>query len=121
MLKICSLYPKKLWVTIMYYDPACSADVPGSEPWAEAGWWSLLPGQCKIVFGADLEDINRYFLYYAQATDGAVWAGPYKRKITTDAFTFCTGVGYSPGKNFTAWYRLLDIEDYDDFTLTLIP
>ena len=121
MLQICSLYPKKLWVSIMYYEPSCSADFPGSAPWERKGWWSLTPGQCKVVFAEDLADVNRYFCYYAEASDSsAKWSGPYKRWVRDPVFTFCDGAGFT-GPQYKIGYRLLDIEDYDDYTLTLIP
>jgi uncharacterized membrane protein len=121
MLQICSFYPHKLWVAIMFYDPNCAVDFLGSEPWKKRGWWSLAPGQCKVVFGEDLADLNRYYCYYAEATDGAVWSGPYKRSVRLTAFNDCSGAGLTGPKKKTIGYKLLDIGDSDDFTLTLVP
>src|SRR6185503_10839986 len=105
MLQICSLFPKKLWVSIMYYEPSCSADFPNSAPWLRKGWWFLTPGQCKVVFGADLADVNRYFCYYAESSDAAAkWSGPYKRSVRDVAFSFCDGSGFT-GPQYKIGYR----------------
>lgn len=121
MLKICSKYPKTLWVAIMYYHPQCS---DGGD-WIKKGWWKLTTGQCKVVYSGDLDDLNRYYCYYAEATDGAVWAGPYTRFVPFQAFSWCEWIACSHsdgspcGKN--VGFRLLDINSYDNYTLTLIP
>src|ERR1700730_7787710 len=62
MLQFCNQYPQEVWVAIMWYHPNC----PDGGDWEKAGWWHLYPGECKIVFGDDLEDLNRYFTFYAE-------------------------------------------------------
>jgi uncharacterized membrane protein len=120
MLKICNAYPKGVWVAIMYYAPDCEYG-----EWIKKGWWRLTPGQCKIVYGGDLADLNRYYCFYAEADDGAVWAGPYKRFVPYQAFSWCEWIAcsHSDGSpcGYTAGYRLLDIDNHDDFKLTLVP
>jgi len=115
MLAIGNHYTHTLWVTIMWYTPNCG----DGGNWTKAGWWQLTPGQTKTVLVGDLEDINRYYCYFAQATDGEVWAGPYHRQVPQTAFDWCEWTANS--QSFGVGYRLLDIGDYDDFTLFLTP
>ena len=91
MLKFCNKYKTGVWVSIMYYEPGCS---DGGD-WVKKGWWRLTPGQCKVAYGGDLDDLNRYFCFYADADDGAVWAGPYKRFVPFQAFAWCEWIACS--------------------------
>jgi uncharacterized membrane protein len=121
MLKFCNKYKTGVWVSIMYYEPGCS---DGGD-WVKKGWWRLTPGQCKVAYGGDLDDLNRYFCFYADADDGAVWAGPYKRFVPFQAFAWCEWIAcsHSDGSpcGFTAGFRLLDINSHDNFTVNLVP
>ena len=36
---------------------------------------------------------NKYYYYYAEAVDGAVWSGPYVAEVTNDRFEKCTCLG----------------------------
>lgn len=121
MLAFRNRYPKGLWVAIMYYSPGCS---DGGD-WEKKGWWRLTPGQRKVVYGGDLADLNRYYCFYAEADDGAVWAGPYVRFLPYQAFDWCewTACSHSDGSpcGVTVGLRLLDIDSNDDFTVNLVP
>ncbi len=114
MLRVCNHYTRTIWVTIMWYSPNCG----DGGNWRKRGWWKIDPGQCKIVFGEDLEDINRYFCYYANSSDGSEWSGPYIRDVPINAFLWCEWSKDSQSREIG--YRLLDIEDNDDFTLNLV-
>jgi uncharacterized membrane protein len=124
-LYFCNYYPAHTWVAIMWYEPSCE-DKFGNY-WTREGWFSLYPGVCKKVLpntwakdvDDDLSDINRYFCFYAQASDGAKWLGPYKRSVSNDAFERRDCVAYSQG--WTAGFRLFDIDDNDDYTVNLVP
>ena len=115
MLNIYNLYPSTVWVTIMWYSPGC----PDGGDWEKAGWWKIEPGEGKTVFGGDLEDVNRYFCYFAHAADGVQWSGPYVRKVPHQAFDWCEWIANSNSRD--VGFRLLDIGDNDDYALTLIP
>ena len=115
MLKFTNLYPSKLWVAIMWYTPNC----PDGGDWTKKGWWSLVTGQSKIVSGLDLCDVNRYWCFYAQALNGAYWAGPYKRMVPTQKFEWCEWT--SSTSAFQVGFRLLDVDDNDDVSVHLIP
>lgn len=113
MLTICNAYSKTVWVAIMWYTPNC---IDGGD-WTKEGWWGIAPNQCANVFGGDLSDVNRYFCYYAIADDGTLWSGPYHRSIPDHVFDWCEWVADS--QSYDVGFRLLDIGDNDDFTLTL--
>ena len=65
-------YSSYMSVALMWYDPAaCSGD---GGNWATGGWWNLNPGQTGFT---NIFMSSRYFAYYAEAVDGAVWDGLY--------------------------------------------
>ena len=110
-----SLYPNAtIWVTILWYHPDCSNGL-----FMKTGWWALTNGQTVEVFTGDLEDLNQYYYYYAEASDGAVWNGNINVEVTNNAFSQC--VWDNSGCNRTVAYSLLDINSYDDFTVNLVP
>ncbi|HEY7025595.1 MAG TPA: hypothetical protein VH371_11615, partial [Candidatus Limnocylindrales bacterium] len=65
-------YGKKLWVAYMRVDWDCNNDC--GEPWDVLGWIALDPGETE---SRSNPTSNRWFYYYAEAIDGAFWAGPY--------------------------------------------
>ena len=128
MFTICNGYPAHVWVAIMFYSPdvnffgtlikGCGGEGMDFET---RGWWSIAPGRCVNVHADDLEDRNRYWYYYAEAADGAVWAGPYKVLVSNEAFDLCYGYVSSEHGHRYIEMRELDIDDNDDYTLTLVP
>lgn len=119
MLRFTSNYPHTLWVAIMYYEPECEFG-----DWIKKGWWRLEPGQSATVYGGHLAIRNRYYCFYAQASDGARWSGPYTRFVPYQAFAWCEWLAcwLSAGQcGFHAGFRLLDINSYASYYVTLIP
>jgi uncharacterized membrane protein len=45
--------------------------------WETMDWWRIDPGNSADVFDNDVEDLHRYFYFYAKASDGAEWSGDY--------------------------------------------
>jgi hypothetical protein len=90
----------------MRYDPdACREH----GNWATAGWWSLQPGEQFYLFSTN----NRYAAFYADADDGAFWAGEYGPVyVYYDPFDSCVGIG-STGAYGTVGMRLLDTNGSD--------
>lgn len=120
-LTICNGYSHPIWTSIMFYSPeTCGGDGGDFEM---MGWWRIDPGSCARVYANDLEDLNRYWYYFAHAADGTAWAGPFTASVPRGPF----------GGNQACWsaqkggsvdyeiigYRELDIGDNDDYTLTL--
>jgi len=119
MLVICNGYPAHVYVAIMFYSPeSCGGD---GKDFETMGWWSVDRGSCVNVYANDLEDLNRYWYYYAEAADGAVWAGPYRVLVSNRAFDLCYGFVSSADADRYIGMRELDIGDNDDYTLTLVP
>ena len=120
-LVLCNGYPSGIWTSIMFYSPETCGGEGGD--FEMMGWWRIAPGACALVYANDLEDVNRFWYYFAQADDGAVWAGPFTTGVPLHPFggdQYCWGLGSSePGINIG--YRELDIGDNDDYTLTFIP
>ena len=115
-LTICNNYPKPISASIMFYSPdTCGGEGDNFEM---MGWWNLAPGSCALVYANDLEDLNRYWYYFAHSSDGAVWAGPFGASVPTAAFDQCFGIGVNPGESIG--FRELDMGDNDDYTITLV-
>ncbi len=81
-------YSHGLYLAVGYYQPDCDVQ------WASEGWWRLEPGQTKTV----LYTTNDYSTFYAEADNGAFWAGPYGVDLPYHAFDdWCWDLGVSPG------------------------
>ena len=115
MLTFTNLYPKQVWVSIMWYTPGC---VDGGD-WTKMGWWNLTVGQSKIVSGLDLDEVNRYWCFYAHAADGTYWGGPYHRMVPHEAYEWCEWT--SSTSAHSVGFRLFDIDGNDDYTVILVP
>ncbi|HEY0639250.1 MAG TPA: DUF1036 domain-containing protein [Pseudonocardiaceae bacterium] len=80
-------YGPRIWVAIMFHDPAgCSA----YGGWGTRGWWAIDHGGSAYVLNTG----NRYAYFYAEASDGAVWAGPFGPIYApSSAFSSCLNLG----------------------------
>jgi uncharacterized membrane protein len=116
VLQFCNNYPQIVNVAFAWFNPDNCAEL-GS--WRSEGWWVLPPGSCANVFDHNLDDINRYYCYFAAAVDGAVWAGQYIFPITFPLpFDLCRGIEST--EISSAGFRLIDVGDNNDYTLTLV-
>lgn len=103
-----------IWTAYEHFAPSCvSSD--GSS-WRKAGWWGLLPGECKIVYGPDIP--NRFSYYYAEqeGRSGLVWDGNFPTCTPDARFELCDNSCFSPSRNLG--YRQLDTGSSDNYTLT---
>jgi hypothetical protein len=82
-------YSSPLSIAVMWSDQdACPGDDGG---WATRGWWNLSPGGSVST---NVWTANRYFYFYAEAENGAVWAGPYGPvDCSWQAFNSCQNIG----------------------------
>lgn len=125
-LTLCNGYSTRIWTAIMFYSPeTCPAagDPPGGD-FEMMGWWGIQPGSCALVYANDLEDLNEFWYFFAQADDGAIWDGPFRHGVPLTAFggsTACWGLETNSPDLITVGFRELDIGDNDDFTLTFLP
>ncbi len=95
-------YGPRIWVCSMSYDPIGCADYGN---WATEGWWAVDNGQEVWAFST----LNRYAAFYAEAADGAYWAGPYGPVyVYYDAFDSCVDIG-STAAFETVGMRLIDL------------
>jgi uncharacterized membrane protein len=84
-------YSSGLWLAVGYYHPDCS---DGGD-WAKKGWWRLEPGKTATV----LWTTNKYSTFFAEADDGAFWAGPYHTNLPLQAFDWCWNTASSQGED----------------------
>ncbi len=113
MLTFCNRHNQTVWVSIIRYTPNC----PDGGDWTKEGWWGIEPGQCKIVYGGDLQKVNRYFYYYAETAGGVIWTGPIFTFVPIQPFSWCLATANTSSRS--VGFRLLDIEHYNNFTLSL--
>jgi uncharacterized membrane protein len=118
---LCNSYSSTVWTAIMFYSPETCGGEGGD--FEMMGWWRIEPGACALVYANDLEDVNRYWYYFAQAADQAVWAGPFGANVPRTAFggdQWCWGLQKVSGSDIERiGFRELDIGGNDDCTLTL--
>ena len=115
MLRFTNGYPSTLWAMIEWYHPNC----PDGGNWEKKGWWKIGPGQSKTVFSDDVEDVNRYWYFFAHAADGAQWAGPYSEIVPHIAFDWCENTANTDSRR--VGMRELDVGSNDDYTVTFVP
>ena len=83
-------YGKKLFVAYIRRDFNCQAEC--GEPWDVLGWINLDPGETETRANPTN---NQWFYYYAEAVDGAFWAGPFVANVSNDKFEKCSCLGVS--------------------------
>jgi len=107
-------YSSHIWVAIEFFSPDACASY-GS--WETRGWWGLDPGAEVYVLNTD----NRYAAYYAEASDGRIWTGPYGPVYVHEAaFDHCVGIGDNSPETRIVNMRLVDMGDNDDYYVNLI-
>jgi len=121
MLKFVNGTGEDLWVAYMFF----AQDTCGGEggDWQAIGWFHMPPGGSTVPYANSLHDVNnRYWCYYAENGDRSrFWAGPYPVYVPADgsAFNHCYRIGNTESR--IIGMRLFDVDDYDDFTMTLTP
>ena len=115
MLQFTNGYSSTLWAMIEWSHPNC----PDGGDWEKKGWWQIEPGQSKVVYGGDVNDVNRYWYFYAHAADGAVWSGPFEETVPDRAFDWCEHTADTSSR--TVGMRQLDVDDNDNYNLRLVP
>jgi hypothetical protein len=100
-------YGKKLFVAYMRRDFSCLTEC--GEPWDVLGWINLDPGETEVRANATK---NQWFYYYAEATDGAFWAGPFVANVSNNKFQKCSCLGvivsHGPQPYYDVGMRELD-------------
>jgi hypothetical protein len=81
-------YGTKLFVAYMRRDFGCQEDC--GEPWDVLGWINLDPGETESRANPTR---NQWFYYYAEAADGAFWAGPFVANVSNNRFQKCSCLG----------------------------
>jgi len=108
-----------MYVAYMRVDYNCQNEC--GDVWDVLGWIGLDPGETESR--ANSTD-NRWFYYYAEAEDGAVWSGPYVAEVTQAKFEKCTclGVIVQNGESTNPYhdvgFRELDTDTYSGVNFT---
>jgi uncharacterized membrane protein len=103
-----------VWVAFQWFSPSCAAE----GKWRTKGWWKLLPGQTKTVFGSDLQSASKYYYWYAEG-GGLVWAGPFNTCVPNTAFEWCLNICCTPTCR-TLGFREKYIGSYNNYTINLV-
>jgi hypothetical protein len=112
-------YGQKMYVAYMRRDFNCQNEC--GDIWDVLGWINLDPGETE---SRPNPTNNRWFYYYAEADDGAVWAGPYVAEVTQQRFEKCTCLGVlvqnggATNPYYDVGFRELDSETYSGVNFT---
>ncbi|MCW2902365.1 MAG: hypothetical protein JWO67_4630 [Streptosporangiaceae bacterium] len=85
MLRLTNGYNSIVWAMIEWYHPNC----PDGGDWEKEGWWQLQPGESKIAYAGDLNDVGFWWYGFAHAADGRVWGGNFPELVPARAFRWC--------------------------------
>jgi uncharacterized membrane protein len=104
-----------VYVVFQSYSPGCSGS------WETRGWWLLNPGESKIVFGGDLQQVGSNFCYfYAESADGSlVWNGAYPTSVPTTIFDWCLNTSNSDPATRTLGFREVNVGGNNNYTINL--
>lgn len=83
------------------WDEACLNDC--GDGWDVLGWINLQPGETKTRANPTG---NRWFYYYAEATDGSVYNGVFLDHVKDDRFQLCSCLGVSVSDGPNPWYNV---------------
>src|SRR4051794_18101466 len=111
MLQFCNKHQSTVWVAVIYYSPHC----PDGGDWAKKGWWQIEPGQCKIAIGGDLR--NRWYYFFAEASDGSFWAGGLTTQAPQRVFDWCLNTGSTDSR--VLGFRTIDTGSSKSHTVNL--
>lgn len=79
-------------VCLIWYNPGCA-----DPPFRKSGWWNLAPGQSVTALTGSYN--NRYFYFYAEASDGSYWGDQrWRIAVTNNAFDRCAGDIFEPNR-----------------------
>ena len=85
MLRLQNDHNTTVWAMIEWSHPNC----PDGGDWEKKGWWTMQPGESKVAYGGDLDDVNYWWYAFAHAADGTVWGGEFSEIVPDRAFQWC--------------------------------
>jgi len=111
---------QKIFVAYMRRDFGCQSTC--GDIWDVLGWINLDPGETETRANSTE---NRWFYYYAEGANGAVWSGSYPAEVSQASFQKCTCLGViiinGPSTNpyHTVGFRQLDTQAHSGVNFTL--
>jgi len=115
-LNVVNRYSAPISVMVEYYHPACQD--AGLSPWRKVGWYNIPPNSQKAVILGNLAGLNRYWYFYAQATDGMRWQGPFRELVRSSAFQECADLADNVHYRWIGMTEL-DVDGGADYFLVL--
>lgn len=100
-------YSSLISVAFMRVDHACGSDC--GDPWDVLGWINLDVGETETRANPTG---NRWFYYFAEATDGSVWAGDFVAEVKREGFQKCTCLSTTSPLWFKVGMRELDLDQF---------
>jgi hypothetical protein len=104
-------YGTKLYIAYMRREWQCQSEC--GDIWDVLGWINLDPGETETRANPTK---NQWFYFYAEASDGAVWAGPYVAEVSNSKFEKCTCLGVivseGPPPYYDVGFRELDVVQF---------
>jgi hypothetical protein len=85
VLRLTNEHSSTVWAMIEWSHPNC----PDGGDWEKKGWWRMEPGESKVAYADDLDDVNLWWYGFAHAADGTVWGGEFPELVPTGAFQWC--------------------------------
>lgn len=78
-------------IMVMWHETGCN------PPWRKGGWLTVAPGASGIALDGDLN--NRYFYFYARASDGSYWGSQkYHTLVPDNNFEACVDQIFEPSR-----------------------
>ena len=117
-LTICNGFSSSISVAIGW--PNSNQCANGGK-WIKRGWWNIKPGRCARLYNGSLKNFNR-MSYYARTTDRTLeWKGRYCTYVHDNGFQHCWNDPIDPHFSgyYQVCYRLLDVNNREDYTLNL--
>lgn len=105
-------YGKKLFVAYMRRDFSCQSAC--GAPWDVLGWIGLDPGETETRANPTE---NQWYYYYAEAVDGAFWAGPFVANVSNNKFDKCSCLGVQVSHGPQPFYDV-GMRELDTVTLS---
>lgn len=94
-------YGQKIYIAYMRRDFACQADC--GDMWDVMGWVNLDPGETESRANPTN---NQWFYYYAEAVDGAFWAGSHVAEASDQRFEKCTCLGVITSEGTSPYHEV---------------
>lgn len=85
--------------------------------WTSEGWWTMLPGDCRVMVAGDLK--HRYYYWRATQDGVALPSGKFQFCTSPKAFTIVGDTNCEARGHDTATFSEVDTGDAQSYTITV--